>query len=192
MRFIPVLLISVALATASGCFGKDDENGDGTTTTPTGTGTMTPTGPGGTTPTSGATPTNPTSGGGNTNTTTTPPPRELCPISTDFSQNIQPGAPPGSLTTGTCGTIPAGYKTLKLTGNFTVSGGTAPAWVTNGVWVDLVDATPAAVLTCAGPSAPGPAATVTCDMSGAAAPGDYTLAFRGTGNIAFSGSATIS
>lgn len=188
MRFIPVLLISVALATASGCFGKDDENGDGTTTTPTGTGT-TPTGSGSTTPT-GATPTSPTTGGNNTGTTT-PAPRELCAVSFNFQQNVQPGPPPTHLSTGSCGTVPAGYRTLKLMGNFTTAE-PVMAIAPGGLFVDIVDAAGTAVLTCAGPSAPGPAAPVTCDMSGAATAGDYTLAFRGQGNMAFSGTAMIS
>lgn len=190
MRFIPVLLISVALATASGCFGKDDENGDGTTTTPTGTGTMTPTGPGGTTPTSGATPTSPTTGG-NTTTPSKPAPRELCPVSKDFAG--QTPTPPATsvTTTGDCGAVTAGYTKIVINGNFTANT-PIPASVGNGIAVRVLDAAGTAVLTCQGPP-PGPMqAPVPCTQEGSALAGAYTLAFDGTGAVTFTGSVTIS
>lgn len=186
MRLIPVLLISVALATSAGCFGKDDENGGGSTTTPTPTGT-TPTGPG-TTPT-GATPTTPTTGG-NTTTPTKPAPKELCALSFSFSGNTQAGAPPTHVTTAACGSVTAGYTTLTLSGNFTAASG-APVYAAEGISVTIVDAAGTAVASCAGPSA-GAAAPVACTGSGSVMVGEYSVTYNGVGNVDFAGTATIS
>lgn len=56
----------------------------------------------------------------------------------------------------------------------------------------MVDSTGTAVLTCAGPSAPGPAAPVACTQEGTAAVGDYSLLFEGFGTVTFAGSVTVS
>lgn len=184
MRFIPVLLISVALATSAGCFGGDDEPPITTTPTPTG-----PT----TTPTSGATPTTPTSPTpGDTNTTPPKPaPRELCPVSKDFSsQTPAPGATTVT-TTGDCGSVAAGYTRIALMGNFTANQG-APAVLTSGVAVKVLDAAGTAVLSCGGPGPGQMAGPVACTGESAATVGAYTLAFEGSGTVTFAGSVTIS
>lgn len=190
MRFIPVLLICVALATSAGCFGKDDENGGDppTTTTPTGTGT-TPT-TGGTTPT--GTPTSPTTGGNTTTPPAAPPAKELCPVSKDFAtQTPAPGSTPPVITAGTCGTVTTGYTKIALVGNFSANGG-APAVLAEGIAVKVLDAAGTAVLTCAGPG-PGPlAAPAACTQEGTALVGDYTLQFEGTGTVTFTGSVVVS
>ena len=179
MRLIPILVIlSVALATA-GCFGKDDENGDPPTNT---TPRMTPT-PTGATPTAtptSATPATPT-------TPSAPPARELCAVSKDFASNVQPGAPPTTMSTGPCGTVPAGYTKIAINGNFTSA---APATLANAVTVKVADAAGTAVLTCAGPG-PGPSAPTACTQEASVMAGDYTLIFEGGGNVMFAGSVTI-
>lgn len=188
MRFIPVLLITVALATSSGCFGKDDDNGGGTTTTPTGTGTTTPTGSG-TTPPTGATPTSPTAGGNNT-APTKPAPKELCALTFSFAGNTQPGPPPTHVTSAACGAVTAGYSTITLSGNFTAASG-APVYATEGISVSIVDAAGTSVASCSGP-APGPAAAVACTGSGSVMAGDYSVVYNGVGNVDFAGTAMIS
>lgn len=181
MRSIFILFLSLALATASaGCFGGDDDDGGSTppTTTPTGTTPTTPTGP---TPT---TPTDPTP------TTPTPAvmPRELCALTFDFQNNVQPGPPPTEVSAADCGTVPDGYRTISLNGNFTSA---EPAILTQGVTVSVLDAAGTAVLSCTGPGA-GPASAAECMGSATAMPGAYTIQYDGAGNIDFAGSVTIS
>lgn len=182
MRLIPVLLLTVALATASGCFGKDD--GDGETPTPTTPTGATPTGatPTGATPTpTNATPTTPT-------TPAKPPAKELCPVTKDFQSQQPDPATQTAITTGDCGTVTAGYTKLTLTGNFT-SG--EPVMLAQGINVKVLDSTGAAVITCPGPG-PGAQAVTACSGESAAAAGAYTLQFEGVGNIDFAGSVTVS
>lgn len=180
MRFIPLLLIAVALAT-SGCFGNDDGEGDDppTVTTPAGNTTTTPTGSTPTTPTANTTPTTPAK----------PAPKELCTVSKDFQTQQPDPTTQTAVSTADCGTVAAGYTKLTLNVNFTVA---EPLMVTNGVWVDLVDASGAAVATCAGPSAPGPAAPSSCTMDATNPTGAYTLAYRGIGNIDAAGNVMAS
>ncbi|HUR70258.1 MAG TPA: hypothetical protein VM370_13520 [Candidatus Thermoplasmatota archaeon] len=186
MRLITILLLTVALATSAGCFGKDKGDDTNPTTTPTG---------GATPPTSttkaptGATPTNPTAN----NTPTTPPkpaPKELCAVSGSFSQNIQPGAPPTMSTTTACGAVTAGYTTATVNVTFTATSG-APVFLTNDLSLSLVDSTGAATATCTGPP-PGPATAplaVTC--TGPVTVGDYSLKFQGAGDVDVTGNVMI-
>lgn len=181
MRVLFTLLVTVALATSSGCFGKDDEPTDVTPTPPTGTG-------GGTTPTTPtSTPTSPT---GSTNTTPTTPmaptPRELCAASNDYSSMTPMPPATTAVRAADCGTVPAGYTKLHLFGNFTA--GTPP--VTGPVSVKVLDAAGATAATCSAPQ--GQAADLACDNAGTAMAGAYTLEYEGTGGISFAGSVMIS
>lgn len=185
MRLFPVLVLSMALATASaGCFGKDD--GDDGTNPPTPT-------PTGTSPTGGATPT-PTTTPTVTPTPTTPPkpaPKELCAVTKDFSTQ-QPAPPATTITsTGTCGAVTAGYTKIAINGNFTANAG-APVQLAEGINVKVLDAAGTAVLTCVGPPTPGQAATIACAQEVAAAAGDHSLLFEGAGTVTFTGSVTVS
>lgn len=181
MRLIPILLIAVALAT-SGCFGKDDGEGDDppTVTTPAGNTTTTPTGTTPTTPTVNTTPTTPAK----------PAPKELCAVNFDFTNNLQPAAPPTNIATADCGTVAAGYTKLTLNLTFNAASG-APVYVVNAVSVSVMDSAGTAVLTCNGPSA-GQAAAVPCSQEGSAAPGAYTLQFNGQGNVVVAGNVMAS
>lgn len=167
-------MLSVALATSAGCFGKDDgEDGDAppTTTTPTTTTPVTTT-PGG--------------AGNNTNNTPTTPvalqPLAVCTVSFNFQNNVQPGPPPTEISTADCGSVPAGYRTLALSGNFTA--GTPP--VTGALTVDVLDSAGTVVATCSAPQG-AMQAPVPCSNSGTAAPGAYTLRFTGVGGAQFAG-----
>lgn len=184
MRLTAVLLVAGMLLTA-GCFGKDDDNGDDGTTTPTPTG-ATPTGP---TPT-GATPTTtPTSP-----TAPTAPvalaPREVCTITFSFQQ--PPPAPPGTPFPATTCTVPAGYRTLTFQGNFTSTTPAGPGLVPQGVKIDLIDPAAAVAVSCAlaGPTIDG---AVACSQAtSSAAAGDWKLQPSGSGAAQFSGSVIAS
>lgn len=181
MRLIP-LLLALALTASAGCFGKDD-GGDGTTptpTSPTGTSPATPTGTSPTAPTTNTTPTTPAK----------PAPRELCALSFDFQTNTpNPGPPPtAGVSTADCGTVPAGYTSMTLSGNFSSS---EPVTIANGIAVSVLDAAGTVVMSCAGPG-PGAAGVTACSGSGSAvAGGAYTLQYAGEGNVDFAGSITI-
>lgn len=180
MRLILILLIAVAMAT-SGCFGKDDDGGDGTPTVTT---------PMGTTPTT-STPTGTTPGGNDTNTTPTTPmkpaPKSLCSVSFDFSQNVQPGTPPTNVATAACGSVTTGYTKAVMNLTFTPA---TPAALTQGVSVALMDSAGTAAATCNGPTA-GAQGALSVSCEGAVMAGDYTLQFNGIGPITVSGDVMI-
>jgi hypothetical protein len=179
MRILLLVLVAVALAT-SGCFGKDDGEGDPVVTSPT---TPTPT-----TPTD-ATPTTPT-----VNTTpeppAPPPARDVCTVAFTYSNNAQPGPPPTEVTNADCGTVAAGYTQLTLNVTFNPVQA-SPVYVIGPTPINVVvlDSAGTAVLTCPGPAA-GAAAPVPCSQSAAAAPGAYTLQFNGAGNVEVAGTVT--
>lgn len=183
MRLILILLIAVAMAT-SGCFGKDDDGGDGTPTVTTPAGNTTTTTPTGTTP----------GGTNNTNTTPTTPakpaPKDVCSVGFEYTDNIQAGAPPTHVTAADCGTVAAGYTKLTLNVTFNAAGG-APVIAADGISVAVLDSAGTAVVTCTGPSA-GPAAATVCSQEANAAPGAYTLVYNGQGNVGVSGAVTAS
>lgn len=186
MRVIPILLLAVALATSSGCFGKDDEPTDATPTSPTGGTGTTPTSPTGTTPTttpaSPTTPTTPT-------TPAKPAPRELCAANKDFTQNTPDPTTQSAVSSADCGTVTAGYTKITLSGNFTA--GTPPV-AGPGIVVKVLDSTGAVAASCNGPP-PGPVTAATaCAGEGTAAAGAYTLQYEGTGSVMFAGSVQIS
>lgn len=185
MRLTAVLLVCGMLA-FTGCFGKNKDNTDDTTPTPTApTGTTT-------TPTAtGATPTTTPTSGGNT-TPTTPaalPPKEVCTVS--VTQFAPPPGPPGTAQTPTTCTVPAGYKKLTLSGNFTL--GTAPAAIQNDGKIDLLDPTGTSAGSCT-PGGPGPvqAAVVCSVVTTTAAAGDWKVQPSGTFTGGFSGSVVAS
>ena len=192
MRLLAILLISVALATTAGCFGKSKEP---TPTPATGGGTTTPTpttGGGGTTTTPTPTMTPTTGTGGNTTTPPKPAPKQLCTVSFDASTN-QPTPPATTASkTADCGSVTAGYTKAALSGNFSAKT-PAPVNLNQGVKVSLVDSTGAVVATCTGPS-PGPMqAAVECPPAeGAVKVGVYSMLFEGFGDIQFDGVVMIS
>lgn len=179
MRLIPVLLLSVALATtAAGCFGKDDEpSADTNTTTPTG---ATPTGA---TPT-GATPTSPTAGG-NSSTPTKPAPTTVFSGSASFQQPPIPADPTnptgGPPVQHNAATVPAGYTALVLNVTWAQS---TPAGVSSGLKIQIYDPTGAPLgsgcSVAAGPVQGAPPActeTITIPNTG----GAYDVAYSGSG-----------
>lgn len=185
MRFIPVLLVAVALATSAGCFGKDDESGGDTPTptTPTGTGTTTPTGA---TPTT--TPTSPTTGG-NTTTPTKPAPKEVFADAPTF-QNA-PAPDPNNPTGITSPTqtkpfpVTAGYTKLTLNVTWAFSSA-APGGVSSGITIAIQDAAGATIATCAGPGqGPQPSVPGPCSAEGAipALAADYNAVYTGSGTF---------
>lgn len=184
MRLIPVLLLSVALATSAGCFGKDD-GGDPPSTTPTGT---TPTTSPGTTPT-GTTPTTTPGGGGNTTPPAKPAPKEVFAGTADFARppNADPNAP--APVTANPVTVPTGYTMLTLNVTWALAQG-APVGVSGGVSVDLVDPTGAPLASCGVPQGPVPATPAACTATATipAAGGAYGVNYVGSGTL----TATIS
>lgn len=183
MRLIAVLLVAGLFATA-GCFGKDDENGDATTPTPTptgGTGTPTPTGATPTaTPTTTPTPTAPT----------VLPPRELCTVSYNFGS--PPPVPPAPVAPTSCGTLAAGYKKLTLAGNFTSQAPATP--IPQELKIDLLDPTGAVAATCSLPTPAMQATAVPCapkDTTSAAA-GEWKIQPTGTAAVQFTGNVVAS
>ena len=185
MRFIPVLLICVALATSAGCFGKDDENGGDppTTTTPTGTGTT----PTGATPT--GTPTSPTADGNETMPPVAPMPKDLCAVSKNFQENTPDPTTQQAVSVGPCGDVTTGYTRIILAGNWTSA---APLLVQQGVSVLVVDAAGTSVASCTAPGPGAMAEPVECAPNeGMAAVGTYSLEFHGTGGISFAGSVRV-
>jgi len=187
MRVISILLLAVALATSSGCFGKDDPPVTTTPTNPTGGTSTTPTGPTGATPTNPTAPTTPT-------TPAKPAPMQLCAPSKDFSGQLPPPPPATGPATsaGECGTVAAGYTSVVMEGNWSAAT-PLPANVQQSVAVVLLDAAGTAVVTCTGPTPGEMQAEVACaPQTGAISAGAYTLRYDGSGSIQFDGTVTIS
>lgn len=180
MRLIPVLLVSVALATSAGCFGKDDESGgdNPTPTTPTGTTPATPT---------GTTPTTPTAPNNDT-TPAKPAPREVFSDTPTF-QNApavppDPAHPTGGPTTKAFD-VPAGYTKLTLNVTWALS---AAAGVSSGISIAITDAAGTAIATCAGPGqGPHQSAPEPCTAEGAipaaTAATPYNAVYSGSGTF---------
>lgn len=172
MRLLPLTLLVIVLTTA-GCFGGDDDGGDGgnTPTPPTET---TPTSP---TPTTPASPTPDEEG----NETTTPPPKAPKDVFTE-SHDFQavPEDPQNPVVTKTF-PVEEGYKKLVLNVTWTAT----PVILQEGVSVVLAGADGAALVTCAGPAAgPAPAEIPACTGEAAiSAAGDYQIQYHGSGTL---------